>query len=560
MERAQDRRLAGPVEASVPVAVPVQVGARQAGLWLAWLPGLLAWVWGFAHLLPPLNHDAAAVLQFAERMVGGERLYVELFDMNPPMIFWLNSLPVLLDRVTGIGSASALIVCILLLVAGSSWLLGRWLRRLCGAEMALSALLIPSAALFLLLAYPAHSFAQREHLLAALLLPYLAQATARAGRYTHPAPVARTQASINSLPAQALVAGLAAIGLAMKPQFAAVFVLTELVVLARGGWRASFLALVPWGIGACLLAYLAASFLLHPDYFTSVIPFTQKLYAVFTSERIAQVLTGDQVPALSVAILLLGLAALLLPDRLTGRTIKDLTLVLTAAAAGTTLAGIGQMKGWDYHFLSARIFTLLLGASMLIALIDRAASMTGSAAARLREAGSLAVLTLLLLASNVLAPPFKAQRAFADSTAGQLLPVIAAEARGEKVLWLTTSISPQFPVLNYTDSPQAMRFMSLWMLTTLYANGPAVGDAVVYRAPSAMSPEERFVFNAVAEDFAANRPRLVVVAKGRGEPGFRGRRFDFIDYFARHPTFAAHWRHYEPAGQIANVKLYRRVD
>ena len=39
------------------------------------------------YFLPPLNHDAAALLHFSQRWLAGERLYVDLIDVNPPLIF-----------------------------------------------------------------------------------------------------------------------------------------------------------------------------------------------------------------------------------------------------------------------------------------------------------------------------------------------------------------------------------------------------------------------------------------------------------------------------------------
>ena len=49
-------------------------------------------------LLPPLNHDVAAVLDFSRRWLGGERLYVDLVDVNPPRIFMLNLVPAAIAR------------------------------------------------------------------------------------------------------------------------------------------------------------------------------------------------------------------------------------------------------------------------------------------------------------------------------------------------------------------------------------------------------------------------------------------------------------------------------
>jgi len=46
-------------------------------------------------LLPPINHDVAAILDVSARWVGGEKLYVEVIDENLPLTFVVHALPVL---------------------------------------------------------------------------------------------------------------------------------------------------------------------------------------------------------------------------------------------------------------------------------------------------------------------------------------------------------------------------------------------------------------------------------------------------------------------------------
>lgn len=55
-------------------------------------------------LAPPLNHDVAAVLDFSQRWLGGEHLYSDLIDVNPPLIFVLNLIPAGLASWTKPGS------------------------------------------------------------------------------------------------------------------------------------------------------------------------------------------------------------------------------------------------------------------------------------------------------------------------------------------------------------------------------------------------------------------------------------------------------------------------
>ncbi|MBX9697943.1 MAG: hypothetical protein K2X74_00845, partial [Acetobacteraceae bacterium] len=91
-------------------------------------PAAAAWRWRCAAALPtlgfllvvlapPVNHDAAAVLGFAERWLAGERLYADLIDVNPPLIFLLNLAPAALGAWTPLGPVAALQLCLLALCA-----------------------------------------------------------------------------------------------------------------------------------------------------------------------------------------------------------------------------------------------------------------------------------------------------------------------------------------------------------------------------------------------------------------------------------------------------------
>ncbi len=48
-------------------------------------------------LSPPLKHGVAAVLNFSERWLNREQLYVDLIDVNPPLIYVLNRTPAFLE-------------------------------------------------------------------------------------------------------------------------------------------------------------------------------------------------------------------------------------------------------------------------------------------------------------------------------------------------------------------------------------------------------------------------------------------------------------------------------
>ncbi|MGE0725442.1 MAG: hypothetical protein AB7O45_13780, partial [Alphaproteobacteria bacterium] len=68
----------------------------------------LAAGWAGLQFLAPIDHDSGAILSFAGRWWAGERLYVDLIDVNPPLVFALNLQPVWLSAVTGTSPPAAL--------------------------------------------------------------------------------------------------------------------------------------------------------------------------------------------------------------------------------------------------------------------------------------------------------------------------------------------------------------------------------------------------------------------------------------------------------------------
>ena len=49
-------------------------------------------------LAAPLNSDSAYNIMVGRRLLDGERLYVHVMDFNPPLIFWLMTIPAAIGR------------------------------------------------------------------------------------------------------------------------------------------------------------------------------------------------------------------------------------------------------------------------------------------------------------------------------------------------------------------------------------------------------------------------------------------------------------------------------
>lgn len=487
----------------------------QWGPKLTWLP-----VAGFALavLAPPLNHDVAAVLHWSQRWLAGERLYVDLIDVNPPLIFILSLLPAWLTRL-GVGAAASIQLCVALLGAASAWLF--LLARHRPTEgLVLRALLDVLPALVLVL--PGYDFGQREHLMMLAALPYLMGAARRnAGE--------RPRGMLGG-------AVLAAIGFALKPHFLAIPALVELAVLMRT--RRPALG-VPLLMAALWLAYLGLIVTLFPAYVSDVLPMVRALYLGIGEGSALEVMLTPRLGTAELLLLAVSPLALRRPG---------LACMLVLAAIGAWIAALVQHKGWTYHVLPVALFSLAAAAVLTAEALD-------GLGARPAATAALSGVMALFMVATAEAPWNEIGHGRSD--AARLAAELRIHAEGQGVLVLSPLVSPIFPAVTMAHAVLAQRLMTMWPLQGAYAD--CAPGALRYRAPEAMGPAEAVVFQGVSADFRRNRPQAVILDSESGIPACDGV-FDFLAYFRRNPDFAATWRHYRLAVEWGRFHLYVRTD
>jgi hypothetical protein len=474
-------------------------------------------------LAPPLNHDVAAILDFSARWIGGEPLYTRLLDPNPPLIFVLNLLPVYLGAHTGVDAVIALQACILLMGAAVWWLALRMRRR--GDEGPIERSFLDAAPVFALLG-AGYDFGQREHLMILGALPYLFLAARRAGG--EPAPYRFTAAV------------LAAVAFALKPYFLSVPGLVELYVLSCLGWRSYLRDPIPWVMAAVWAMYLASLPLLFPDYLNVVLPLISTNYVGGTIW---------EAPRLAIALVLL-----IPPVWIAFRGQNPLAKLFGLAAVGAAVSALVQLKGWSYHIVPIELMVCLLAGTLAARWLDQRRSDLGTDS-HLMAAG-LAMLGVLFVMSSGEAPWRELGFRNADEQT-ELKALLLEAARNERVLVLSPRIWPIYPAVNYTHSHQTLPAMNIWVLQGAYRDCLPGGRQ--YRDLAEMGSAERNLYQTVAEEFAADPPKVVAIDEIPGMPEC-GKVFDLLEYFKRNPRFAATWPRYAFFAQSSGLDLYRRVD
>ena len=126
----------------------------------------------FTMLRSPLKDDVAWLLYVARRWLAGRELYVDVVEVNPPLIVWISAIPMQIASWLRIDAQFTAIPFFVAAVLGCAW----WTASLLRGSGRLFEDRIPVFAAIgaVLLVVPAGDLGQREHLLVAAILPYLA--------------------------------------------------------------------------------------------------------------------------------------------------------------------------------------------------------------------------------------------------------------------------------------------------------------------------------------------------------------------------------------------------
>jgi hypothetical protein len=515
------------------------IGADRAiGLLLLLIPA----GWATGYLFPPINHDVAALMDVAHRWLNGERLYVDIIDVNLPLVFVLYAIPEALTRLfafTGLQATTWLTLCFHAAIIGSFLACRALTQRVPSLAHPLTEALVPPTLLFLFVVLPNDNFGQREHLMFVLSAPYLLLAAGRAeGRAAAISRVATWSI--------ALAAGL---GLAQKPHFLAIPFMVESYLLLHRGWRRTLVDAVPWIIGAVAVAHACLILVGTPEYITVVLPIIWGSYTHLGDVTWQEVLFGPVLGPCLLALFAFGLLATFLARTVAAR-------VIVAYSLGAALAAAIQAKGWSYHVLPALSGTILLAAVTISQMIDRYLPIDRDAHRLPVVAISATFLILFYFQAALFTPPFQKQLQFEDSITGVLLHVVEQSVPNKRILVLSPGIYPYYPLINYAGVRMTMRFQTMWVLQGIYADCEEY--PTLYNAPEDMSDAERFVFDSVSDDFDREHPDLLIVDRIAGMPRCQGRVFDYLEYFMRNPKFAHAFERYSHVMDVDRYVIYRR--
>ncbi|MDR3374145.1 MAG: hypothetical protein P4L98_10490 [Ancalomicrobiaceae bacterium] len=486
--------------------------------WLAIAAIFAAGLW--LQLTYPTTTDVSWFFVVGEKVLAGERLYVDILEINPPMSLYLYLPAVLLEHITGVAAEFTQIGLMLGLVAGSMALAAA-IMAASGRRAEVGRFLV--AAAFVLVVQPMLTFSQREHIATIAALPFVMLMVARAGGHRVP---------IGYVILAGLGGGLAA---AIKPHFAVALILPALyAAVSRHSWR-PLLGLEAWIAVVVVVAYAGFLVLAYPVYFDTILPIAVDTYRQ-ARVPILDLLANRPV----IAMLLIGVSVPLVGGA-EGRSAKAVVPLL--AALGFFVAFLEQAKGWPYHLYPALALVYL---TFLVTCLPRLAeAVAGKGLDRVTRYGRLVIgcVAIAGLAGTI---------GFLKYNSAQSLPLVPViEKLAPKPTLLAISHDPSVgqPLARLVGGTWVGSAPFQWIAAAATARLAASGiDAETRARMQRLIGRDLAI---LATDIRSKRPDVILLDRAR---------LDVDGLLAESPELAVLLGQYRTVGQANGVDLLLRQD
>ncbi|WFU17036.1 hypothetical protein [Bradyrhizobium sp. CB3481] len=462
----------------------------------------------------PFNVDVSWWLIVCERILDGQRLYVDILETNPPMAGSVYMFGVFLARAVHARPEVATNGLIFLMIAGSLALTWRVLRFSSLRERAGGAAAVWATVVLTIL--PMYDFGQREHLALIVLLPALAVYVLRANREA-------------VAPWAVLIAGLcAATTMNFKPYFvfAVGFCILTAAVQARD-WRVLF-APENWIAAAFVVIHAVCIVAFYPEYFTLIYPLVRDVYLLLKAPLLAILLASA-----TTFWLLAIMVALALQSR--RQKVDSATLVMMAGSLGFAISFFAQGKGWGYHAYPM-VALGLLAAGWAIA-----DSSDAQAPARWLRAGAMLVVVLIFANACLWFNASVDMRRVQEE-------VTLLEPR-PKILVLSAAAVIGHPMVREVGGTWISRQQAFWMreIVRRALKDGAIDQATADRLATYVAQERA----GIIEDFRKQTPDVVVIDNQNSDWG---------KWAAADPELSELLKAYVSVKNVDGIEILRRAD
>lgn len=435
----------------------------------------------------PINHDCAMYVDAGRLVLQGKVPYIDFIDLNPPLIFYISAVPVLLKQMTGV-DLDKCFSALIWLIGLFSWLLVYGIARgFRGADSKFIGPILFGIAAFNFCVSEWGEFGQRQHLVAMAIVPFVIL------RWL------RSQSAVVCPWLATLVGLFLGLGLDLVPQYALVPLAVECCLPGKKLVLKRFLTAEIVAALFCGIAY-GALFLLLPkqalEAFTSRwMPLTVQGYAAYNANW----------DAFTIFPFLIGCIPLLLSALvMTYKHRCSLSLPLFVFCVAAYVAALLQLKGWFNHYLPMFAGSILY---VCVQVEARASDRERPHSALFKFITAMAVLIVCAAPSIII-------RETISYPHGELETLKRETQPGDSVMVLSTAVPDIYPPLLLANCVNGSRYLFYFPLEMLR-----------YQEKNAKTAEQRTlaikkqgeVLAEIEEDISKSKPKLILIPAGKSQ-------------------------------------------
>lgn len=473
--------------------------------------------------------DVDYLLYASNQILSGAKYGIDIFETNPPMILYLYTPAIILAKLLTIHVITAVRFYIYSLIILSLALCSFLLKKLIKSQDNILRYFLFGTLTCALLFLPTFTFAQREHLLIILMLPYLlSSALALENKPIHPWLAV-------------LIGVIAGIGFSLKPFFLVTPCLIELYFIFKKRHLLAWVRVESIVILSVLVIYLSSIFIFQPEYIHTVLPLVLHYYFSGTALSWFDILSFVNV-LFCITVMLCYLIFYKYDHY------HSLGWMLELALLGMIIAFLLPQTPWFYHVMPAFVLALLLLAHFLGQTLSSKLRLISYDSAIL--AFGFAIILLLPAIYQYRITRF-VNHFHQDHPMNAIADYINKQPGTHSLACFALSAADCFPYIDDTHSVYAERFPSFWWyqgIRQFEKNNPSAKVLV----------DKYYLINSFADDLNRYHARWVVIDTLHFKK-IEVNQFEILSYFLENEKFRAAWQHYRYLTTLQSIKLYERI-
>lgn len=479
--------------------------------------GVLFAVQAYLRFQSDIIQDVAWFIYVANQLLHGKTLYADILEVNPPLGMWMIVPIVWIAEKLHVDAVIAVDATLLMMSGVALWFCS---RMMCFFEVMTSQTrwLMIAILAFIILFFPAIYFAEREHFMLLLFLPWL---------FLRAIPNASAQTNLFERIFIGVMAGAA---ICIKPQSIFAPLLVELFVFSRNRNLRSFVSVE--NLSATLFAFFygVSILLFAPKFLTEMLTLGSKAYVPFYGYPLYVIVFYARwtIPALIVAYVIRNRLAMLKVDT---RFVDG----LLAAALGFTLSYFVQMKGFGYQIVPADILASFASAAAAVLLWQVERKMS------IHILGAICIPVLLLWGTpQTYVNHFKA-----------LDIIMARNAPQAKSLFIaSTRLGDGFPYVQQRNLVWASRLPTQWLtpyIDSKWHEGVAPQDKIVLDT-----------LNWTVTDIIDFKPDIVMIDVSPDQIYVESGKFEYVKFWQNDKRFSEVWSNYKFRETVSGLDIFTR--